>query len=155
MLFTRKSNRWVMLWYKSGVETSHCRKLVLPVSREILVCAGRYGGQGTEWTELWVEDLRRPVPNMMAKVDGFFLPQNDGSYPCHGRTPCPSTKAKILITVTAVFGRKTLRPEEKPTTPPPTKTYRIQFYYDAGNYIPTPQSRDAYRLFAIPPARIY
>lgn len=72
ILLTRNAGRWKMLWYKAGVETSECHKVSLPTGREILVCMGRYGAQGNESTELYVEDLLSPIGSLMAGTGGFF-----------------------------------------------------------------------------------
>ncbi len=72
ILLTRKVQKWTMLWYKAGVETSQCHKVKLRDNREILVCLGSEGGQGNVWTQLYVEDLQAPRPTLMAGENGFF-----------------------------------------------------------------------------------
>ena len=66
ILLTRRAQRWVMLWYKAGVETEECHKMALKNGREILACIGGYGAQGRVWTDFYLEDLRAPAAVLMA-----------------------------------------------------------------------------------------
>lgn len=73
ILLTRRSQKWIMLWYKAGVATDECHKVKLQDLREILICLGSEGGQGIVQTELYKEDLQSPTPTLMAAMgEGFF-----------------------------------------------------------------------------------
>ena len=85
VLLTKRSHRWSMLWYKTGVETAQCHKVRLRGGREILVCIGSAGGQGTTATSLYSEDLLSPKPALMASEgddDGTFLTAFDSTQSC-------------------------------------------------------------------------
>ncbi len=58
ILLTRQSEKWTMLWYKTGVPTEECHRSKLPSRREILICMGKARAQGALGTRLYVEDLR-------------------------------------------------------------------------------------------------
>ena len=73
ILLTKRSQRWTMLWYKAGVPTESCHEARLPNEREILVCIGGYGGQGSVSTVLYVEDLLSPSATLMAGHAGAFF----------------------------------------------------------------------------------
>ena len=60
ILLTRKSQQWSKLWYKPGVQTARCHKLLRRDRREVLVCIGSEGGQGISVTSLYVEDFSIP-----------------------------------------------------------------------------------------------
>jgi hypothetical protein len=129
ILLTRRGNRWVQLWYKAGVETSQCHKAALAHGRDLLVCMGTYGGQGTVNTQLDVEDILAPEPNLMAGDGGFFQSSDTvetcGGYGGEG-DPDPLTRAVIervefladekhadaRILVTASFGRRHLTSDQ-------------------------------------------
>jgi hypothetical protein len=73
VLLTREPRGWKMLWYKAGVETSKCHKVPVENAREILVCLGSYGGQGTVVSALYVEDLLAPTLVLMASGGREFF----------------------------------------------------------------------------------
>jgi hypothetical protein len=79
ILLTRRSGRWVMLWYKAGIETGECHKVELPDKREILVCLGGSGTAGYLATSLYIEDLLHPAEVLMASEMGaeFFTAIDD------------------------------------------------------------------------------
>jgi hypothetical protein len=124
ILLTRRSQHWAMLWYKAGVETSHCHKVPLLDGRDILVCVGSSGARGSVSTELYVEDLLKPSPSLMAGNGGFFSVEDDtrtcGWNSENERKPFPLTRAYIervsfgpgarkglpVISVTAAFGKR-------------------------------------------------
>ena len=60
ILITRKSGKWIELWYKGGVPTEKCHRGKLQSGREILVCLGEWGAQGGVSMELYLEDLLTP-----------------------------------------------------------------------------------------------
>jgi hypothetical protein len=82
VLLTRRSQKWTMLWYKAGVDTSQCHKVKLRDGREILVCLGGWGAQGIVETQLYVEDLRAPKPAGMAGEDSVFFSLADDTGTC-------------------------------------------------------------------------
>jgi hypothetical protein len=82
VLLTRRSQKWTVLWYKAGVDTSECHKVKLKNDREILVCLGDLGAQGTVETQLYVEDLRAPKPAGMAGNDSVFFSLADNTSTC-------------------------------------------------------------------------
>ena len=82
ILLTKQSETWTMLWYKGGVPTARCHRGKLESGREILVCLGRYGGQGNVWTDLYIEDLLTPVSAGAAGKEGTVLSAFDNSSTC-------------------------------------------------------------------------
>ena len=131
MLLTKRSNRWLTLWYKAGVETSQCHKVPLTTGREILVCMGTYGAQGATWTALYVEDLLKPTPVLMSSENREFFSVFDNTVTCgwsfeNASKPDPLTRAYIekvefktgdesgplSLSVTARFGKRPMKPED-------------------------------------------
>lgn len=82
ILLTRRSEKWTMLWYKGGVPTGRCHRAKLQGGREILVCLQEYGGQGNEWTDVYLEDLLMPLTAGMAGREGTVLSVFDNSSTC-------------------------------------------------------------------------
>jgi len=82
VLLTMRSQKWTMLWYKAGVDTSECHKVKFRDGREILVCLGDLGAQGTVETQLYIEDLRAPKPAGMAGNDSVFFSLTDNTGTC-------------------------------------------------------------------------
>ena len=82
VLLTKQSGTWTMLWYKGEVPTGTCHRGKLESGREILVCLGRYGGQGNVWTDLYIEDLLMPVSAGAAGKEGTVLSALDSSSTC-------------------------------------------------------------------------
>ena len=169
ILLTWRAQRWSMLWYKPGVDTSRCHKVPLRDGREILVCIGEYGAQGNVWTDLYVEDLLAPTPALMAGKAGFFSAY-DNTLTCGqmGDETFPIIRSHIdrvefistrrsevpTITVTATFGKKSTTPEvvkacmgKQDAALPVTKSYGIDFLFDGRNYKPSLSSIDAARIF--------
>lgn len=171
LLLTRKSGRWSVLWYKGGVETAKCHKIALHDGREILVCIGTYGAQGSIWTDLYVEDLLDPKPTLMAGNDGTFFETLDDTLTCGWQQGAPQPdsdpviRSRIdkvefsgdntpLVSVTASFGTKRMTAEEVQSCMvnrgaffPRMKTYRMEFVYDGRGFKPTPGSIETVRIF--------
>jgi hypothetical protein len=147
ILLTRHSQRWKMLWYKAGVPTEECHKVAVRNGREILVCMGRYGGQGNIWTALYVEDLLAPTTSLMAGDEHFFQ-VFDNTLTCGWNLdngPNSLTRADIekvefesskrsgrpAISVTAYIGTRPMTPadakaciaEQNPTKPHPSLSF--------------------------------
>jgi len=176
ILMTRRSGRWIMLWYKAGVVTERCHKVPLMSGREVLVCIGTYGAQGDNTTELYLEDLLRPTLVMMAEGDmsPIFYAVDD-TLTC-GDTqgglgpgaPRPLTRALIervefapgAMSVVVRIGRRPMKPEDvkacieskqenKWRFFPATREYRIDFNFDGHTYKVAPASAAAARVFEI------
>jgi hypothetical protein len=173
ILMTRHSNRWVMLWYKAGVVTERCHKVPLRNGREILVCMGTYGGQGLQWTALYVEDLLSPAPVMMAGDEKKFFQVLDTTSTCGydalaitrafiervefkvgsaGRqsisvTADSGTRATNTADVKACIAAQNRKGHEESKFLPPTKRYHIDFLFDGHNYKVAPASTAAARIF--------
>jgi hypothetical protein len=130
VLLTHRANRWVMLWYKAGVETANCHKVLLADGREILVCLGEYGAQGGNWTALYKEDLLASRPVMMADGESEFFHVYDDTAACgdsdDDSTPGPLTRSFIesvafhsngaksvpSVSVIAHLGTRSMTPED-------------------------------------------
>ena len=95
VLLTRRSQKWTMLWYKAGVDTSQCHKVKLRDGREILVCLGGWGGQGLVETGLWVEDLRAATPMIAGGDERPFFEVWDNTGTC-GENPEDDPKPESL-----------------------------------------------------------
>ena len=171
VLLTRDARQWSMLWYKAGIETSHCHRLTLSSGRDVLVCFGVSGGQGYAETELYLEDLLNPVATLMAEEgEGFLsLPDNTRSCGANGEDPAKPQdlvlgaidKVEFLprrlngapvIAVTARAGTRKTTPQEvkecfanHAARLPQTASYRIEFIYDGHDYHPAPESAEAMR----------
>jgi hypothetical protein len=81
LLVTRRRGRWTAVWYKSGVITRHCRKVLLPTGRDILLCEEREHGMGHEYHLLYTLDPLKPTrvwdaPLMMA--DSYVRCHSEG-----------------------------------------------------------------------------
>jgi hypothetical protein len=72
ILLTKRAGKWETQWYRGGVPIETCHTGRLQNSREILVCAGSWGGQGNVWSELYSEDLQNPTPALMAGRASIF-----------------------------------------------------------------------------------
>jgi hypothetical protein len=177
ILLTRNFKGWEMMWYTRGIETSQCHKVPLQDTREILVCIGRYGGQGDIWTELYSEDLLRPTTNLMAAEAPSFFAAFDNTLTCgdHFKDeahPFPITRSFIdkvefqaiatgrvsAISVMASFGRNTTTPERvlacirasngASEFAPTVRSYHLDFVFDGHTYKPTAASAETARMFA-------
>jgi hypothetical protein len=82
ILLTRQSGGWTKLWYKAGVPTDNCHRAKLESGREVLVCLGRYGGQGVVSMQLYVEDLLIPETALMAGYRTSFFGIVDTTRTC-------------------------------------------------------------------------
>jgi hypothetical protein len=82
ILLTRRSQKWTMLWYKTGVPTEHCHKINRSDGREILVCLDSYGAQGIVTAALYIEDLLSPNATLMAGYAGVFFEVSDDVLTC-------------------------------------------------------------------------
>jgi hypothetical protein len=132
VLLSRTSRQWNMLWYKPGIETSQCHKVQLRAAREILVCTGEYGGQGNNSIALYVEDLLRPAPSLMAGRSHFFE-INDNTRTCgHGEIPMTPATAQACL--------------NQAFAPPPVKSYRLEFIFNGHDYTLAPSSAEAARI---------
>jgi len=176
VLLTRCSQGWSMVWYKSGVDTSRCRKVQLANRREILICMVDYGGQGIVITDLYVEDLLNPMQSLVGGSHFFEIFDNTGT--CGAADDetkvFPLTRAFIekvafpagmpsvvsTISVTVSFGRSSMTPEKvqacigQPSRPgvlipPPVRRYHIDFRFDGHDYKPTPSSAAAARMIGL------
>ena len=132
ILLTRRSQRWIMIWYKPGVFTGRCHKIPLATGREILVCMGTYGGQGNNWTAFYAEDLLAPS-NILMSADGkstFFQVfkntltcgwnSDDNSKPYSLiRSAIEKVEfkndVKPIMSITATFGKRLLSLEDAKT----------------------------------------
>lgn len=174
ILLTRGVLGWAMDWYKAGVETSQCHKVPLRDGREILVCLGEDGGQGSVETELYLEDLLDPTPALRATDRAPIFGAMDEWLWCGENfedetKPLPLTRAFIdkvefpatssggaasTISVTASFGQRSIDPGMVETcfsSPgaflPPVKSYRLDFVFDGHTFQPTPASAETARMF--------
>jgi len=159
ILMTRRSNQWVMLWYKPGVQTDRCHKVALDDGREILVCIGMYGAQGNNSTVLYVEDLRKPEPTLMAGDAGFFKASDNTltcGYRSDDKTPVPLVRGHIeqvefknngrTISIIAGFGKRSMSREDvqrclaatASTFVPVTRRHQIEFVFDGHTYSVAP-----------------
>ncbi len=173
ILLTRKADRWNMLWYKRGVQTSKCHKVELRNAREILVCIGEYGGQGNIWTAIYLEDFLNPIPSLMAGEARLFQTYDNTAtcgYDSENETkPVPLTHAFIeevkfgasTLSITFEFGKTPMtlekvkacldsqRPDEPNTAAmflPSVRKYHVDFHLDGHDYKLTPSSAAAARV---------
>ncbi len=172
ILLTNRGGKWSMVWYKAGVETSKCHKVPLPSGREILVCMGGTGAQGTNTVELYVEDLLHPAATLMAGGASFFSAL-DNTLSCgwnEGRAdkPFEIVRAKIEkvefevsdgkgpegVAVTSTFGKRTPTPDEakaclvgRSIAPLAAKSYRLEFVFSGRDYKPAASSAAEARVF--------
>ncbi len=175
ILLTRKSQKWSMLWYRAGVQTARCHKVVRRDRREILVCIGTEGAQGNNSTELYVEDLLNPKPTLMAGSlgDGGFFAAFDDTANCgEGQgADAPDTSPVIRtqidkvqfstnggtpsVLVVARFGKKQMTPADVKTCregqygvlPSREELSRIDFLYDGHGGEPTQASATSVQIF--------
>jgi hypothetical protein len=172
ILLTKKSQKWSMLWYRSGVQTARCHKVLRRDRREILVCIATEGAQGNNSTELYVEDLLNPKPTLMAGDvdDGGFFAAFDDTATCgwQQEADAPDTVIRTHIDkvqfstnagtpsvlVLASFGKKRMTPEDvkacrdgQDSVLPSVKSYRMDFLYDGHGFEPTPSSAAAVQIF--------
>ncbi len=175
ILLTKRSQRWSMLWYKAGVQTAQCHKVPLRTGREILVCIGSAGGQGSGATSLYAEDLLSPKPTLMASEgdDGTFFAAFDSTLSCgwndgNQQEPYPLIRTHIdkvqfstsksngasLVSVTAGFGERQMNPEavkaclaHENGILPTTKNYRMDFLFNGHAYRPTRSTVKTLRIF--------
>jgi hypothetical protein len=159
ILLTRREQKWTMLWYKAGIETSQCHKVKLRDLREIPVCLGSDGGQGIVQTELFVEDLLSPTPSLMAAMGEGFFTISDTTDTCGWMSddvekPDPLIRAYIekvdfrdikggvaAISVTAAHGEQKMTREDVDICTkqsrsflPQTKRYQADFTFEGGSY---------------------
>jgi hypothetical protein len=97
ILLTRRAQKWRMLWYKAGVPTEHCHNVQRSDGREILVCIGSYGGQGSVWTALYLEDFLSPNATLMAGDAGVFIEVSDNILTCGGDPSKPTPLIRHYI----------------------------------------------------------
>jgi hypothetical protein len=163
VLLTTNSGTWSMLWYRPGVQVKRCHKLPLSNGREILVCIGTFGGQGNNFTNIYVEDLLNPKPVLMAENgdgENTVFSALDNTWTCgwddHGRVTITTIdrvefltgKSGVpLLSITASSGEGRAKPEgQLPCVPgqdparPATKTFRIDFEFDGKAYNELPQA---------------
>ena len=57
LLLTKKYGKWEPVWYKAGVVTRHCRRVLLATARQILFCEETDGGMGHSFHGLYVVDF--------------------------------------------------------------------------------------------------
>jgi len=160
ILLTRKSGKWTLLWYKPGIDTTQCHKVALRTSREILVCLGVWGAQGSLTTELYVEDFQSPTGNLMAGDGQGFFSIFDNSLACGEDTADESKPGPMIygfiervefrstrVAVTAARGESEMKPADVAACTaeikkgnhgwnflPPPKRYRIDFQFENGAY---------------------
>jgi hypothetical protein len=60
LLLTRKVGAWKPVWYKAGVITRHCRRVLLATGRQILFCEETDGGMGHSIHGLYTVDFTDP-----------------------------------------------------------------------------------------------
>lgn len=147
ILLTRRSEKWTIVWYKAGVPTAQCHKVQLADRREILVCLGSYGGQGTVITALYVEDMLAPVGTLMTGTGrGHFFEAVDDVYGCVPKmaraniekvTFSRDAEGRSVVSATGQTGSRTIGADEaiecgkNPMAfAPPTKPYRADFVFD-------------------------
>ncbi len=167
VLLTQRAKKWKMLWYKPGVQTEQCHKVPLEGGREILVCIGQYGGQGSVSTSLYVQDLLLPTENLMAdERQAAFFEVVDDTAACgwnmeDDAKPNPLTlqyiekvtfgvqrKDKTVLSVVARYGERSMTPPEvqqclasgPANFNPPTKRYMVDFLFDGRDYHVAPWS---------------
>jgi hypothetical protein len=175
ILLTKRSGKWKMLWYKAGVTTEECHKVVLADRRELLACIGSDGAQGNMETSLYVEDLRDPRTVLMAARDddGTFFSALDDTATCGWPQDADKPDVKPVqashiervefptdakgtpgVAVTATLGRKQLTRAEVDecmanTHDPrvPGRIYQMHFVLDGGRFKATPTSADTVKMF--------
>jgi hypothetical protein len=155
VLLTRRAEKWRMIWYTPGLQTSRCHKVQLKGSREILVCLGESGGQRNIWAQIYAEDIARPQPALMGTDSpGIFEVLDDTAF-CATNKPYTLKHAVIeKVEFTDVAMSVVFSQGARPTTPadaeackasrpkllPPMHRYRMDFLFDGHNYKPTPSS---------------
>lgn len=95
ILLTLEKGTWRMLWYKGGVTTLDCHRVLLKDRREMLVCWGQSGGQGYLGTEIYLEDLTNPAKVLMSGKDGMIFQAFDDTGTC-GWDPLDDDKANPI-----------------------------------------------------------
>ena len=174
ILLTRQADGWRMQWYKDGVITSQCHKILLLNGRELLVCIDTGGFTGVFNTALYVEDLLRPAATLMAEDEApFFSAPNTvltcGYDPENQSKPDPVTRAFIerveftpdvppAISVTASYGESVLTAaaakacalsrDRSAAIVVPVTSYRLDFVFDGRDYKPTAASAKVASIFA-------
>ncbi len=154
-----------MLWYKGGVPTETCHRGKLQTGREIFICLGEYGGQGSIWTDLYIEDLLVPKRALMADHGPTFFGVDDTTGTCGYNfgdqpKPFPLTRGYIErvqfqnsadgtlqgLSVFARRGQRAMTPKQvmacmEPNRNsefwPPTKPYRVDFKFDGKRMVRT------------------
>jgi hypothetical protein len=166
VLLTRKLQQWSMVWYRAGVQTARCHKVLRRDRREILVCIGTGGAQGNNATQIYVEDLLNPKPTLVGDVnDGTFFAAFDDTANCGELPPVIRTHIDKVefstnagtpsVSVLAGYGKKQMTPEDvkacrggQDGVLPSVKNYRMDFLYDGHGYKPTPASAAAVQIFS-------
>ncbi|MES1261375.1 MAG: hypothetical protein ABUS49_06515 [Acidobacteriota bacterium] len=130
-LLTRRSGAWTLLWYKAGVDTARCHKVMLPSGREILTCLGETGLPGEPVTSLYMEDPLHPTPVLRAGDGSEFFSTRDNTATCGWNNddeskPYPLVYSRVgkiefgsgrgrgrpVLSVTATFGEKPMTRED-------------------------------------------
>jgi len=160
LLATRRSGKWQLIWYEPGVETAQCHKVPIKSGREILVCAGEFGGRGNKYKQLYIEDLLRPAPSLMAG-ESHILELFDNTVTCGYSTPKSNTINRAVIEkaefggnrMSVIFGlgERVLTEteielcEDGPDRPnaaylPKLTQHRMDFVFDGRTFVPTAES---------------
>ena len=71
LLLTKRSGKWLPLWYKSALIVHSCEKMATPGSRDILLCEDEDGGMGHQLHYLYAVDFRHPVESPLAEAESY------------------------------------------------------------------------------------
>jgi hypothetical protein len=171
ILLTRRSGKWVMMWYQAGVPTANCRRARLQSGRELLICMGEGGSAGFISTQLYVEDMTSPTRALRSGESSTFFVIEDNTFTCGENFNDESrpfrvkggkiervefkTSTEGALRGLSVFGdngERTMTPEQVKVCHqrfpsrdfwPATKPYRVDFKFDGKRMIRTGSSPGA------------
>jgi hypothetical protein len=168
-LLTQRDNNWQVAWYKSGVITERCHKVIGRDGRDRLLCVNWDGGQGFQTETIYLEDVARPQELYAEHLDRL-LQAPDSVNACGGAAAGVNPLDPIAVrayferieftatgmTVLARRGQRRLTDRELnsclhdrvPTVAPvPTQPFRIDLTFDGEKYRIAPASAAAAKQF--------
>ncbi len=157
LLLTKVHGEWQPVWYKHGIITRSCRKIIASTQRDLLLCEEEDGMIGHSYQILYVLDLTRPEKPWDAAVlvaDSYVLmcreqqKQSIERIKFEGAAETDAT----FMTVFARHGRRKLTKSETKACAenrgPIVRDYRIDFIL-RDTLRPAPWSADVARLFSV------
>ncbi len=168
-LLTQRDKNWRMVWYRGGVITERCHKVIGREGRDRLVCVNWDGGQGFQTETIYLEDVARPQELYAEHLDRL-LQAADSVNACGGAAagmnPLDPNAVRAYferieftatgMTVLARRGQRKLTDRELnsclhdrvPTVATvPTQPFRIDLTFDGEKYRIAPASAAAAKQF--------